>query len=152
MSSTSSDDDDNRASPADYAAAPSSYTLHKDPPPPRSETTQTAHRLGSSPYPALLLSALNLAALPNARKSIRGYPSVMQCNAYTAIFAVAAYALSAGDVNNGSGLTASWSAIWMFFNARNAFRSRQLVPIAMTSVVASVGSLYGYRFATLGRE
>ncbi|KAJ2896364.1 hypothetical protein IWW38_002048 [Coemansia aciculifera] len=135
-----------------FADAPSSYTLHKNPPPPRSTATLAAHRLGSSPYPALLLSALNLAALPHARKSIRGYPSVMQCNSYTAIFAIAAYALSSNDVNNGSGLAASWSAIWMFFNARNAFKTRQVMPIAMTGVIAAVGSLYGYRFATLGRE
>ncbi|KAJ2742810.1 hypothetical protein GGI20_004212 [Coemansia sp. BCRC 34301] len=148
----SSASDDKSAKSATYVGAPSSYTLRRNPPPPRSEATQAAHRLASSPFPALLLSALSLASLPNARKSIRGYPSVMQCNAYTAIFAVAAYALSTGDVNNGSGLTASWSAVWMFFNARNAFKSRQVLPIAMTTVVATIGSLYGYRFATLGQE
>ncbi|KAJ2015413.1 hypothetical protein GGI03_007476 [Coemansia sp. RSA 2337] len=146
-------DDKNKSGSEPYAAEPpSSYTLHKDPPPPRSPASQTALRLASSPYPALLLSAINLASLPNARKSIRGYPSVMQCNTYTAIFAVAAYALGTGDSNNGSGLTASWSAIWLFFNARNAFKSRQALPIAMTGVITAVGTLYGYRFATLGRD
>ncbi|KAJ2830536.1 hypothetical protein GGI24_001883 [Coemansia furcata] len=146
------DDRDKGSSAPHTAEPPSSYTLHKDPPPPRSPASQTALRLATSPYPALLLSAINLASLPSARKAIRGYPSVMQCNTYTAIFAVAAYALGTGDSNNGSGLTASWSAIWLFFNARNAFKSKQPVPIAMTGVIAAVGTLYGYRFATLGRE
>ncbi|KAJ2013920.1 hypothetical protein IWW57_005967, partial [Coemansia sp. S610] len=102
-----SSDKESSAGSAPYPAEPpSSYTLHKDPAPPRSPASLTTLRLATSPYPALFLSALNLASLPSARKSTRGYPSVMQCNTYTAMFALSAYALGTGDSNNGSGLAA----------------------------------------------
>ncbi|ORX67468.1 hypothetical protein DL89DRAFT_208949, partial [Linderina pennispora] len=94
-------------------------------------------------YPAILLSALNFAALSNASRGVKGYPSVFQCSAYTAAFAFSGYALSKGDAVNGSGLTAGWSAIWLFFNARNALKSARPFPIAMTAAVAAVGSIYG---------
>ncbi|KAI9501112.1 hypothetical protein BX070DRAFT_176863, partial [Coemansia spiralis] len=96
-----------------------------------------------TPYPAMVLSALNLFSLRGAQKAIRGYPSVMQCTSHTAFFAAAAYALSTGDWINGSGLTAGWSAIWLFFNARNAIRSRRIFPLTMITLVASIGSIYG---------
>ncbi|KAJ1956972.1 hypothetical protein GGI12_005161 [Dipsacomyces acuminosporus] len=132
-------------------APPTSYTLHAKP---RQKTDLEAasSRFSTAPYPALLLSALSLAALPGARKGIRGFPSVFQCSAYTAIFAASGYALQTGDSVNGSGLAAGWSAIWLFFNARNAFKSRRLFPITMAGAIATVGSLYGYSYANIGRE
>ncbi|PIA17705.1 hypothetical protein COEREDRAFT_40416 [Coemansia reversa NRRL 1564] len=130
---------------------PSSYTLHQKTPQ-RSEVEGAILQISKSPYPALILSAINLAALTKARKLVRGYPSVIQCTAYSGIFAASAYALKSDDWVNGSGITSIWSAVWLFFNARNALKSRLPAPIAMTAVIASIGSIYGYRYSTIGRE
>ncbi|KAJ1825104.1 hypothetical protein LPJ56_002750 [Coemansia sp. RSA 2599] len=127
---------------------PSSYTLHNDKDKRHTPTEQLVRSWAVSPAPALFLSATNLAALPIARRRIKGIPSVMQCNMYTAMFAASAYALSTGDSVNGSGLAAGWSTIWLFFNARNAFKSRSIIPIAMTSIVGCIGSMYMYSYAT----
>ncbi|KAJ2802455.1 hypothetical protein H4R20_003270 [Coemansia guatemalensis] len=129
---------------------PSSYTLHQKRTQP-SEAENAILRVSKSAYPALILSAINLAALTKARKLVRGYPSVIQCTAYSGIFAASAYALKSDDWVNGSGIASVWSAIWLFFNARNALKSRLPAPIAMTVAVASVGSIYGYRYSTIGR-
>ncbi|KAJ2232066.1 hypothetical protein H4R99_007333 [Coemansia sp. RSA 1722] len=131
---------------------PSSYTLHSNKDKHLTQTEQTIRSYASSPTPALVLSAMNLGLLPLARRRTLGVPSVMQCNMYTAIFAASAYALASGDSVNGSGLAAGWSTIWLFFNARNALKSRSLVPIAMTSIVGCIGSLYGYSYATYGYQ
>ncbi|KAJ2550121.1 hypothetical protein EV175_004186 [Coemansia sp. RSA 1933] len=132
---------------------PSSYTLHKNKPKrDKTEVEKFADRYCQTPYPALLLSTLALASMPGSMKATRGYPSVMANTAYAAAFAVSAYALNTGDWVNGSGLAAGWSTIWLFFSARNAIRSRRMFPLGMTAVVASVGSLYGYRYATIGRK
>ncbi|KAJ1768140.1 hypothetical protein IW140_000816 [Coemansia sp. RSA 1813] len=132
---------------------PSSLTLHKNKPVrEKTEFEQLAHRFCQTPYPALVLSVLNLFSLPGSIKAIRGYPSVMPCTTYTAAFAASAYALHTGDWINGSGLTAGWSAIWLFFNARNAIRSGRAFPLGVTAMVASIGSVYGYSYATIGRE
>ncbi|KAJ2859779.1 hypothetical protein GGI22_002885 [Coemansia erecta] len=132
---------------------PSSYTLHKDKPSrEKTEFEQQANRFSQTPYPALFLSVLSLLSLPGSIKAIRGYPSVMPCTTYTAAFALSAFAIHRGEAVNGSGLAAGWSAIWLFFNARNAFRSRRMFPLGVTAMVASVGSVYGYSYATIGRE
>ncbi|KAJ2076588.1 hypothetical protein H4R24_005616 [Coemansia sp. RSA 988] len=129
---------------------PSSYTLHQKNSQ-QSELEGAILQVSKSAYPALILSAINLAALSKARKLVRGYPSVIQCTAYSGIFAASAYALKSDDWVNGSGIASVWSAIWLFFNARNALKSRQTAPIAMTVAVASIGSIYGYRYSTIGR-
>ncbi|KAJ1728302.1 hypothetical protein LPJ61_004103, partial [Coemansia biformis] len=120
--------------PGNAAEPPSSHTLRRQRRQP-AELEQAICTIGAMAWPALVLSAANLAALARARKSIRGYPSVMQCTWYTGIFAASAYALSTGDAVNGSGLASGWSAIWLFFNARNALKSRKPAPIAMAGLV-----------------
>ncbi|KAJ2374053.1 hypothetical protein IW150_003315 [Coemansia sp. RSA 2607] len=134
--------------------APSSYTIHSTQPRQRSPAEQTARRLGTSPIPAFTLATANAAALlvPSTRRKLTGLPSTMQCTMYSAIFAASAYALASGDSVNGSGLVASWSTIWLFFNARRAFRARAPLPIAIAATTASVGSLYAYNYATIGYE
>ncbi|KAJ1647358.1 hypothetical protein LPJ64_001270 [Coemansia asiatica] len=133
---------------------PSSYTLHngKNKKQQRTRFSQLVCSWAVSPAPALVLSAMNLAALPIARRRTMGIPSVMQCNLYTAVFAASAYALKSGDSVNGSGLAAGWSTIWLFFNARNALKSRSFLPIAMTSIVGCLGSIYGFNYATYSYE
>ncbi|KAJ1889589.1 hypothetical protein LPJ66_007953 [Kickxella alabastrina] len=131
---------------------PSSYTLHANDAKHRHTATATATerllaQISASAYPALLLSGINLSAMSLARRRTLGVPSVMQCTMYGAVFGAAAYALASGDYTNGAGLGAGWSAIWLFFNARNAFRSRNPVPLAMTAAVVSVGSVYAWRYA-----
>ncbi|KAJ2850846.1 hypothetical protein IWW36_001570 [Coemansia brasiliensis] len=129
--------------------APSSYTLHEHPRQ-QSKVEQTVRQIAQSPYPALFLSAINLAALKQAGKRARGYPTVMQCMGYTGIFGASSYALGTGDSVNGSGLAFVWSAIWLFFNARNAWKSRRLVPLTMAGAVAAIGSSYGFHYFTYG--
>ncbi|KAJ2448833.1 hypothetical protein EV183_005227 [Coemansia sp. RSA 2336] len=125
--------------------APSSYTLHKREP---STAEHFVRQLAQSPYPSLFLSAINFAALKQAGRRVRGYPTVMQCMGYTGIFGASSYALSTGDSVNGSGLAFVWSAIWLFFNARNAWKSRRLVPLTMAGAVAAIGSSYGFHYFT----
>ncbi|KAJ1722994.1 hypothetical protein LPJ53_002660 [Coemansia erecta] len=136
------------------SGAPSSYTIHATQPRQRSPAEQTARRLGTSPIPALALAATNAAALlvPSARRKLTGLPSTMQCTMYSAIFAASAYALASGDEVNGSGLAASWSTIWLFFNARRALKARAPLPIAIAAATVSVGSLYAYNYATIGYD
>ncbi|KAJ1955577.1 hypothetical protein EC988_001806, partial [Linderina pennispora] len=93
-----------------YLTPPSSYTIRTKPQS-KTELDIVSERFTYTHYPAILLSALNFAALSNASRGVKGYPSVFQCSAYTAVFAFSGYALSKGDAVNGSGLTAGWSAI-----------------------------------------
>lgn len=129
---------------------PSSYTLHQHDQDHKRQPTLLDNFNTKWIYTPLILSALSLAALPQARRHTFGYPSVMQCNFYAGIFGCAAYALASGDTMNGPGLTASWSAIWLFFNGRKALTSGRPLPVVMSLAVASIGSIYGYNYATIG--
>ncbi|KAJ2359330.1 hypothetical protein IWW50_000055 [Coemansia erecta] len=131
---------------------PSSYSLRRKPLRPQSEFEQSVRRIATTPYPVLLLSAMNVAALAKARKAVIGYPTVISCIGHAGIFAASAYALGTGDTTNGPGLATGWSINWLIFNARKAVKSKRLVPISMTSLVATIGSIYGFQYFTGGRE
>ncbi|KAJ2156375.1 hypothetical protein GGF46_005230 [Coemansia sp. RSA 552] len=133
-------------------APPSSRTLQRREAAQRSDLEKRMRWLAHSPIPALALSAVNLGALSAARKAARGYPTIIQCTWYTGIFAAASYCIQTGDTINGSGLVSGWSAIWMFFNARKALRSRKPVPISIAATVAAIGTIYGYEYFTFARE
>ncbi|KAJ1745405.1 hypothetical protein LPJ77_001661 [Coemansia sp. RSA 2523] len=126
--------------------SPSSYTLSQQPKRPLSSFEQRIHAVATSPYAVLTMSVANLAALTQARKLGRGYPTVISCLGHAGIFAAAAVALQTGDTVNGSALATVWSANWLMFNARKAFTSRRVVPISMVGLVASIGSAYGYQY------
>ncbi|KAJ2771932.1 hypothetical protein IWQ56_001591 [Coemansia nantahalensis] len=137
--------------PDGSAGPPSSFTLRRE----RRQPTALEAALGavgSAPWSAAALSLGNLLALGGARKRLRGYPSVMQCTWYTGIFAASAVALHTGDTTNGSGLAAAWSAIWLFFNARNAYRAPARQPKLLIGLHLLNGLPYAYKYAAGGRE
>ncbi|GAA5826281.1 hypothetical protein JCM11251_007239 [Rhodosporidiobolus azoricus] len=124
--------------------APAAAQAPTTPTAPTSSVPAPIAALATSPYPAWTTSAVLLAALPLCVKAPRGFPHLIQLPAFAAVFGGSGYMIQSGDALNGAGTTTAWSLIYLFFNARKAYRTQRPGPLALAGVAGAQAALYGW--------
>jgi len=66
---------------------------------------------------------------------------------FMAAFGTAGYAISAGDVRNGSGIATAWSLTYLFLNLRRSLKApRNALSLAMAGGAAACAGIYGTEY------